>query len=252
MFRLSDLDLERHLADPALKQRFVTPMFDLVAPRYDAFARLFSYGMDRGWKRAVVEALVARAPRDARVLDLACGTGDLAFAVAAALPAARVTGVDASSRMIALAKARAASAHGAVRAAAFVVGDMAHLDVGDGTLDAIAAGYAFRNASDHSAALREARRVLKPGGVMVTLDFYRPEAALWRALFLGYLRVAGNLVGWWWHREPVAYGYIASSIAAFVSWQRFGADLGDSGFVVQHVRRWLAGGVAMHVALRGE
>jgi demethylmenaquinone methyltransferase/2-methoxy-6-polyprenyl-1,4-benzoquinol methylase len=246
MPRLRDLDLERHLSDPALKQRFVTPMFDLVAPRYDDFTRAFSYGMDRGWKRAVVSELASRAPGAAMVLDLACGTGDLAFAAAAAIPFSRVVGVDASPRMIECAHARAARAG----APAFAVGDMANLAIADASVDAVTAGYAFRNAPDHRAALREAARVLRPGGVLVTLDFYRPASPLWRTLLLAYLRVAGNAVGWWWHREALAYGYIAPSIAAFVSWQQFRDALVVSGFDVKTVRRFLLGGVAIHVAVR--
>jgi demethylmenaquinone methyltransferase/2-methoxy-6-polyprenyl-1,4-benzoquinol methylase len=242
--RLRDLDLDHHLADPALRQRFVTPMFDLIAPRYDAFTRLFSYGMDRGWKRALVAEIASRVPAGGRIVDLACGTGDIAFAAACAVRGAHVVGVDASPNMIALAQERAA----ADPSATFELGDMSRLAFPDESVDAITAGYAFRNVPDHRAALREAARVLKPGGVMVTLDFYRPEYAVWRTLFTGYLRVAGNLVGWWWHREPVAYGYIAKSIDAFVSAREFANNLRAAGFDVTETRTYLLGGVAMHIA----
>ena len=97
---LRGLDVEAHLSDPSLKQRFVTPMFDLIAPRYDAFTRLFSFGLDRTWKEELLRDAVAGAPPEAVVLDLACGTGDLAFALASRIAGARVTGVDASPRMI--------------------------------------------------------------------------------------------------------------------------------------------------------
>src|ERR1700682_44451 len=107
MPRLRDLDLARHLADPAIKQRFVTPMFDLVAPRYDEFTRVFSFGMDRRWKRVLISALASHTAPGARMLGPACGAGALALAAAAAVPAAHVTGVDASARMIELARARA-------------------------------------------------------------------------------------------------------------------------------------------------
>jgi demethylmenaquinone methyltransferase/2-methoxy-6-polyprenyl-1,4-benzoquinol methylase len=247
MPRLRDLDLDRHLADPAMKQRFVTPMFDLIAPRYDAFTRLFSYGMDRQWKRAMLKRVVKLALRDATVLDLACGTGDLAFAVARAMPHSRVTGLDASPQMIALARERKP---GVVGAPEFVIGDMAAILRPDNSVDVITAGYGFRNTPDHRVALREAARILRPGGVMVTLDFYRPESALWRTLLLGYLRAAGNAVGWLWHREPVAYGYIAPSIAAFVSYRTFATDLSTAGFEVVYIDVHLFGGVAIHVAVK--
>ena len=248
MPRLRDLDLARHLADPALKQRFVTPMFDLVAPNYDAFTRMFSFGMDRRWKRTLVAHVVSRVKAGAHVLDLACGTGDLALAVADAIPMARVSGVDASPRMIALARPRAIG----VPTLSFDEGDMTRLLMPDGAVDAITAGYGFRNAPDHRAALREAARVLRPRGALITLDFYRPEPVVWRSLLLAYLRAAGNAVGWWWYREPVAFGYIAPSIDAFVSWQRFSDDLGAAGFDVRSVQRFVLGGVAIHVAERRE
>jgi demethylmenaquinone methyltransferase/2-methoxy-6-polyprenyl-1,4-benzoquinol methylase len=248
MPRLRDLDLARHLADPAIKQRFVTPMFDLVAPRYDEFTRAFSFGMDRRWKRVLVSELASRTAPGARMLDLACGTGDIALAAAAAVPGARVTGVDASARMIERARGRA----GGTADLLFVEGDMARLGFSDSSVDAITAGYAFRNAPDHRTALAEAVRVLRPGGMLVTLDFFRPRSAFWRFLFLAYLRIAGNVVGWWWHREPVAYGYIAPSIDTFVSWQRFSADLMAAGFDVLRVHTWLLGGVSVHVARRSD
>ena len=244
--RLRDLDLARHLSDPAIKQQFVTPMFDLVASSYDGFTRAFSFGMDRRWKRRLVSELVAHAAPAARVLDLACGTGDLACAAATALPGSRVTGVDASPRMIALARNRAP----ALGVLDFSEGDMSRLGFADASTDAVTAGYAFRNAPDHRVGLREAARVLRPGGVLVTLDFYRPDSRAWRALFLWYLRVAGNAVGWWWHREPVAYGYIAPSIDAFVSSAHFSEDLVAAGFEVLRVRQFLGGGVAIHTAVR--
>lgn len=247
--RLADLDLEAHLSDPALKQRFVTPMFDLVAPRYDRFTRVFSFGMDRRWKAELTTWMSTAIAPDARVLDLACGTGDLAFAAARRVTSGDVVGIDASAEMIAIARRRgeAEAPHANVR---FSVGDISALDHADASADAIIAGYALRNVPDHGRAIAEIARVLKPGGVLATLDFYRPEAGAWRALFLWYLALAGNAVGWLWHREPVAYGYIARSIEHFVSWQQFSLALERAGLHVERVRVKLLGGVALHFARR--
>jgi demethylmenaquinone methyltransferase / 2-methoxy-6-polyprenyl-1,4-benzoquinol methylase len=247
--RLTDLDLEAHLADPALKQQFVTPMFDLIAPRYDRFTRLFSLGMDRRWKSEITAWMTSSIAPGARVLDLACGTGDLAFAAAARATGGEVIGVDASPAMIDLARRRAAT-EASGRAVRFVVGDISGLDVESASVDAVTAGYALRNVPDYDRAIAEIARVLKPGGVLATLDFYRPESSLWRRLFLGYLAVAGNWIGWLWHREPVAYGYIARSIDHFVSWQAFSTSLAEHGLSVERVATKLLGGVALHFARR--
>jgi demethylmenaquinone methyltransferase/2-methoxy-6-polyprenyl-1,4-benzoquinol methylase len=247
--RLDELDLEAHLADPALKQRFVTPMFDIIAPRYDRFTRVFSFGMDRRWKAELTSWMAtAIAPRS-RVLDLACGTGDLAFAAGARAVDGDVLGVDASSRMIELARLRAQTEApcGNVR---FTVGDISMLDVQSASIDAVTGGYALRNVPDYTRAVAEIARVLKPGGVVTTLDFYRPESPVWRRLFLAYLSVAGNWIGWLWHRQPVVYGYIAPSIDHFVSWQRFSRTLAEHGLEVESVRTKLLGGVAIHIARR--
>jgi demethylmenaquinone methyltransferase/2-methoxy-6-polyprenyl-1,4-benzoquinol methylase len=250
MSSLRDLDLARHLADPTIKQRFVTPMFDLIAPGYDRFTRLFSFGMDAGWKRELVAGCRAQAREAQALLDLACGTGDLAFALQSALPGTAARGLDASPRMIELAIARAQAAAARGPAPQFAVGDMMAIDADDASVDLVSAGYGFRNTPDHRGALREVARVLRPGGILATLDFYRPESTLWRGLFLWYLRTAGNVVGWLWHREPVAYGYIGPSIEGFVSVDGFSRDLSAVGLEPIAVKRYLFGGVALHLARR--
>ena len=247
--RLGDLDLEAHLSDPALKQQFVTPMFDLIAPRYDRFTRVFSFGMDRRWKAELTTWIASAIAPTARVIDLACGTGDLAFAAARRVTQGEVIGIDASAAMIDLARRRAASER-AERTVRFVVSDISSLAHADASVDAVIAGYALRNVPDYQRVIGEIARVLKPGGALATLDFYRPQPWAWRVLFLRYLTVAGNAVGWAWHREPVAYGYIARSIDHFVSWEHFSSSLEHAGLRVERVRSKLLGGIALHFARR--
>ena len=250
-FRLSDLNVDAHLLQPETKQAFVTPMFDVIAPRYDAFTRLFSLGMDVGWKRDAVNAAVEQAGSPRHALDLASGTGDFSFSIARAIPGVRVAGIDASQRMVDAALERLAQCELPVRTrVSFAAGDMMHLDAVDNSIDLITAGYGVRNVPDATAAVREMARVLRSGGTLVTLDFYRPENTVWRKLLLGYLSVAGNAVGWLWYRDPIVYGYIAKSIEHFMSWQAFGALLEQEGFVVNRVVRHLGGGIALHVATR--
>jgi demethylmenaquinone methyltransferase / 2-methoxy-6-polyprenyl-1,4-benzoquinol methylase len=243
---LEQLDLEAHLGDPALKQRFVTPMFDVIAPRYDDFTRAFSFGMDAGWKRELVQLAVRDISDGYRAIDVACGTGDLALALAHAKPAEMVTGLDVVPGMIERAVVRAGGLH----AVHFGVADLTRLPIPDASVDLVTAGYALRNVPSYENALRELARVLRPGGRLVTLDFYRPTFGPWRSAFLAYLSVAGSVFGWLWHRAPIVYRYIARSIAHFVTVDAFSRSLGAAGFEVTSVRSKLLGGVAIHVAIR--
>lgn len=245
-FRAQDLDAA--MADAARKQDVVTPMFDVIAPRYDAFTRLFSFGMDGTWKVDLVASVAARAAAARRALDLACGTGDIGFMLASRLPALQMTGVDPSAEMLAIARTRIAATDAS--RLSFALGEMASLPAETASVDVLTAGYGFRNVPDLDAAVRECARVLRPGGVLGSLDFFVPRNALWRALFLGYLRVSGDIVGWWWHRTPAIYGYIARSIAAFVTIEEFTAVLQRHGFQVVETRRMLFGGIGLHVAVR--
>jgi len=228
--------------------------------------------MDAGWKRTLVGRAVEAAGKcggermgerpDERGgrrgggrppmlgLDLACGTGDLAVAAVAACPALIVTGVDASREMLALARNRALAVSADLGARLqFREADLAALPAGDASVDLLTAGYAFRNAAP-GPALAECARVAKPGAILAVLDFYRPQSAPWRAAFLAYLRAAGSVIGWWWHRESIAYGYIAHSIAAYVSIEGFTRAAGEAGFDPVLVRRYLGGGVGLHILRR--
>ena len=254
---LETLDLEVHLATPTLNQRYVTAIFDIVAPRYDQFTRWFSFGMDAAWKR---DLLARAAQRDSPIrvaVDLACGTGDLALGVGAKAPMAQVVGLDVSRRMLHLAqaKARAKSPEGGVvdatpRRIAWCAGNLCRLPFPDASIDLVTAGYAVRNAPLWTAALDEIARVLKPGGVLLSLDFFKPANRLWRGLFLSYLGVSGRAYGWLWHRAPPVYGYIAPSIARFTTADEFAVALTDRGLRVEAINRRLGGGIALHVARR--
>ncbi|MGH9662727.1 MAG: class I SAM-dependent methyltransferase [Bryobacteraceae bacterium] len=245
---LRELDLDRHLADPALRQLYVTPMFDLIAPRYDEFTRLFSFGMDRGWKATLLARAEIAIVRGGVVADVATGTGDLAYGLARLRPDLRIVGLDVSGRMLALARRR--GPEDAATGVSVSGGDLSALPLPASTLDAVTAGYALRNTPDWRASVEELARVIRPGGHLLTLDFYRPVSGLWRRVFLGWLSVAGGAVGWWWHREPMAYGYIARSIEQFTTAPGFERALEASGFRLAATHLHLGGGIALHHAIR--
>jgi demethylmenaquinone methyltransferase/2-methoxy-6-polyprenyl-1,4-benzoquinol methylase len=241
------LDLERHLGDPALKQSWVTPMFDEIAPRYDEFTRRFSFGMDRRWKQVLIGMAARALPRGGVVADLATGTGDLALGLAVARPDVRIVAMDVSQSMLAMARARLTEGPGPVSLAG---GDLDALPLPDDSIDGVTAGYGLRNAPDWRRAITEMARATRRGGHLFTLDFYRPESRAWRAIFLRWLWTSGRLVGARWHGDPMTYGYIARSIDHFVSWQVFSGGLEAAGCRVVSVRRFLAGGIAIHHAER--
>ncbi len=246
---LKALDPEHWLADPQRRQTYVTRMFEIIAPRYDQFTRLFSFGMDAQWKRELVTiAHRTLGPAEA-VLDLACGTGDLALAIASAVPRGRVVGIDAAVGMIE--RADAARDRRLLGHVHFRVGDMANLSfIPTGSIDLVTIGYGLRNVADLDQCLAECRRVLRRGGTLLSLDFTQPEGRWWRAFYLSYLQLAGDIVGWLWHRDPTVYGYIARSIRRFMTASALSRKLQQHGFEVREERRKLRGGVCLHVAWR--
>ena len=177
------------------------------------------------------------------MLDLACGTGDIAFEAAAA--GGVVTGVDLTPRMIELA-ARKAKAP-----AVFLVGDMAALPIAAGAFDVVTTGYGLRNVPDLATALREIHRVLKPGGVCCSLDFDRPENSVIRAMYLGYLTVVGSALGLVLHRDPDTYRYIPASIRRYPGARGVAAMMRDCGFTDVRVVPVFAGLMAIHVGKKG-
>jgi len=193
------------IATPEGKRTYVRRLFETIADRYDLITVVLSYGQDRRWKRRLVSMAALRP--GSRAVDLATGTGDIAFALHAA--GAAVVGVDVTSRMIELAARKSRTLH---RAPSFLVGDMLALPFADRSFDLATAGYGLRNVSDLPVAIDEIRRVLKPGGMLLSLDFNRPANSFIRAFYLAYLNVAGAALGWLLHRDPDTYRYIPASI----------------------------------------
>jgi demethylmenaquinone methyltransferase / 2-methoxy-6-polyprenyl-1,4-benzoquinol methylase len=150
-------------------------MFDRIARRYDLCNRVLSLGMDRGWRRRAVRALLLPEGGRPRVLDVATGTGDLAIDIARACPGAEVIGLDPSPGMLEIA-ARKVARRGLAERVTFVEGDAQHLPSGSRELDAAAIAFGIRNVPDRGAALRELARVVRPGGRIAVLELGEPSA----------------------------------------------------------------------------
>ncbi len=228
---------------PEAKRRYVRRLFATIADRYDLITVLLSFGRDRAWKQQLVELSGARAGR--RLLDLACGTGDIAFA--AADRGAAAIGLDITPRMLQLAKRKP----GAVRVP-FVVGDMAALPVADAAFQIVTTGYGLRNVPDLPRAIAEISRVLAPGGTFCSLDFDRPEARMTRFIYLTYLTIVGSALGWILHGDPDTYRYIPASIRRYPGARGVAALLGEAGLVDVRSLPVFGGFMAIHVARKRE
>lgn len=223
---------------PDAKRRHVRRLFATIADRYDLITALLSFGRDRVWKRRLID--LSGAAKGERVLDLACGTGDIAFEAAGR--GARVTGLDITLRMVELARQKGANR------ATFLVGDMHALPMAPASFDVVTTGYGLRNVPDLPAALREIHRVLAPGGRLCSLDFDRPPHAVMRRIFLAYLTVVGSTLGWILHRDPDTYRYIPASIRRYPGAAGVVKLMTDAGFADARALRVFGGFMAIHLA----
>ena len=263
------MTLRAELSSADAKGPYVRRLFHTIAGRYDLITRLLSFGRDRRWKATLID--LARVRPGTRALDLAAGTGDIAFALAER--GARVAALDLTHRMLQIAAGKRASlirgasplglpytlaSGGPVPRAArvapppgdvtFVTGDMMALPFGDGAFDLVTTGYGIRNVPDIERAIAEIRRVLRPGGLLLSLDFDRPANSLVRAIYLGYLTVVGSALGWVLHRDPDTYRYIPESIRRYPGAAGVAAMLGRAGFADSRVVPLLGGFMAINVA----
>ena len=214
----------------------VRSMFDRVAPVYDAMNRVTTIGLDGRWRSLAAASVVQ--PGD-RVLDAACGTGDLALA--AAREGGRVTGLDFSERMLERARRKSSSVE-------WVRGDVLALPFPDSSFDAVTIGFGIRNVADMEAGLRELARVLRPGGRIAVLELTRPRGFLrhfFRLWFDVLIPLAGRVLP-----GGAAYTYLPASVRRFPGPGDLTGVLERAGVAgVRH--RLLAGGiVALHTAVR--
>jgi demethylmenaquinone methyltransferase/2-methoxy-6-polyprenyl-1,4-benzoquinol methylase len=219
-------------------------MFGRIAGRYDLANRLLSGGQDVAWRRRLVAAAVAGAPRD--VLDLATGSGDVAFALGRAEPGARITGADFCLPMLAEAERKKAASGGGANVA-FRPADALALPFPSGSFDAVTIAFGLRNLADRARGLAEMRRVLRPGGRLLVLEFSQPQA-WFRPFYLFYLRrilpaFAGRVTG-----DRAAYVYLNESIESFPGRSALAAELAAAGFVRVTARALTFGIVALHEA----
>ncbi|MDQ6637068.1 MAG: ubiquinone/menaquinone biosynthesis methyltransferase [Candidatus Dormibacteraeota bacterium] len=184
----------------------VQAMFDRIAGRYDLNNSLLSAASDARWRRTTAKA--ARLGPQARVLDVACGSGKLAGALQRRAAEGLVVGLDFSANMLRVAARKQPSV-------SYLRGDGLNLPFADQVFDAVTVGFGLRNYADPLLGLREMRRVVKPGGRTLVLEFVRPPRGLIGALYRRYLRHVLIPVGGWISGERQAYSYLTDTVDTY-------------------------------------
>ncbi|MGH3102970.1 MAG: ubiquinone/menaquinone biosynthesis methyltransferase [Gaiellaceae bacterium] len=210
----------------------VRSMFDRIAPVYDAMNRIMTAGLDRRWRRATARAVVR--PGD-RVLDVCCGTGDLALADRDA--GGEVTGLDFSERMLERARRKSGEIE-------WVRGDALALPFAAAAFDAATVGFGVRNVPELEPALAELRRVLRPGGRLAVLEITRPRGVLspfFRLWFDGIVPLLGKVLP-----GGAAYTYLPASVRRFPGPEDLAAAIASAGFANVGYRLFAGGIVALH------
>jgi len=217
----------------------VRSMFDRIAPRYDLLNRLLSGGIDTRWRRKAVDAL--RLGPSATVLDLCTGTADLLIEALGRGRSHRGVGIDLSSEMLVRA-ARKVARRGMAARSGLACGDGERLPLVSQAFDGALVSFGIRNIGDPAAALRELRRVLRPGGRLVVLEFSMPPGIL-GPLYRFYFSQVVPRVGGFVSGDAGAYSYLPASVARFPTPQAFAGLMTASGFEGVQAKA-LTGGIA--------
>jgi demethylmenaquinone methyltransferase/2-methoxy-6-polyprenyl-1,4-benzoquinol methylase len=223
----------------------VREMFGQIAPRYDLLNHLLSLDIDKLWRRRVARTFsVELHDSNARVLDLCCGTGDLAFSFRKEAPSgAEIIGSDFALEMLVRARAKAAAAGAAVE---FVEADALRLPFADASFDLLSCAFGFRNLANYERGLREIIRVLKPGGAASILEFAEPPGKAFGAFYRFYFRHVLPFLGGMISGNASAYLYLPSSVSKFPSPEDLKSQFEHVGFIDVRFERWTGGIVTLH------
>ncbi|MCC7373167.1 MAG: class I SAM-dependent methyltransferase [Verrucomicrobiales bacterium] len=234
----------RYYQDGEKRAEGVQDLFAAVAPRYDLINDLQSFGMHRLWKRRLVR--LAEVKLGEAALDLCCGTGDIAFALARA--GAKVSGVDFSAAMLDVARRRSVAAGSGT--VTFEQGDALSLRFAAESFDLVTIGYGLRNLRSIDAGLGEIARVTRPGGRLMVLDFAFPSNRVWKALYTLHLKTMVPALGRLFCGDADTHSYILESLRRYPGPAEIGRRLESAGW--KDVRWWnvLGGVMTLHRGVR--
>lgn len=252
------------------KKQQIAEMFDKIAFRYDFLNRFLSGGIDLYWRRRAIRELRAGAAhvaaaeagtadaagdvatigcKDAAVLDVATGTGDMAIMMAKHLPGSRITGVDISSGMLEIGRQKVARLQ-LEKKISLQQGDSEALPFPDRHFDAVTVAFGVRNFEHLEKGIREMGRVLKPGGKLIVLEFSQPRTPGIRQVYDLYLRLVAPNIGRMISSSREAYQYLNDSVRAFPEGESFIRILDDCGYVHTRLRRLSFGICSLYIGER--
>ncbi|MDL5048743.1 bifunctional demethylmenaquinone methyltransferase/2-methoxy-6-polyprenyl-1,4-benzoquinol methylase UbiE [Oscillatoria amoena NRMC-F 0135] len=220
------MEIVPYKEDKSAKKQQVAKMFDNISHRYDFLNHFLSLGIDKGWRRKAVNMLRPIHPR--LILDVATGTGDFAIQALCINPE-KVIGVDISEGMLEVGRRKLArkELHGKIE---LLTGDSENLPFEENKFDAVIVGFGVRNFENVNRGLEEIKRVLKPGGMLVILEFSRPGRFPFRQVYHFYFRYVLPKLGRIISRDKAAYTYLPESVEAFPDGDDFLAILTNLGF----------------------
>src|ERR1041385_1073983 len=235
--------------------RKVNALFQQIAARYALVNDLQSFGLHRRWKARVAE--LAKVRNGDRALDVCCGTGDICLTLAR--QGAEVIGLDFTNEMLQRAQARprpersnedlkSRSRNAFQRGIHFIRGDAQKIPFADNAFDAVTVGYGLRNLADWRIGIREMTRVAKPGGRLVILEFGKPENAIWRSIYIAYLKICVPSFGLLFFRNTSTYGYILESLNHYPSQLEIAESMRRDGLESVQVYNMLGGAMSIHYA----
>jgi len=221
-------------------------MFATIAARYDLLNHLLSGNIDKRWRRLVSKTIFHGLPQDVRILDVACGTGDLSLTLSEG-SGAQIVGLDFCRPMldIAASKSLKRGAH-----IPFIEGDALALPFRDHSFDGVTIAFGLRNLASVESGLRELLRVVRPGGKVAVLEFSKPRYAIFRGLFQVYFTKLLPLVGGLISGSRGAYEYLPDSVARFPDQKELSALMTAAGFEDVNYRNLTGGIAALHVGRR--
>jgi demethylmenaquinone methyltransferase/2-methoxy-6-polyprenyl-1,4-benzoquinol methylase len=243
------------LPAPERKAVYVQEMFGRIARRYDLMNRLMTLGRDQAWRRYTISQVLpslsplqrAKEAGEGHILDVATGTGDLAFEMLRQRPDARVVGLDFVTKMLALAQHKARERGPSLE---LTSGDALRLPFADGIFDAVVTGFALRNVTDIPAAFAEMARVTRSGGRVSCLEIAKPRLPIFRRLFHFYFYRVVPVVGGLISGQRAAYTYLPHSLTTFLTPDEIVEVMRRTGWHEVRYRRLMLGTVAMHVGVR--